>query len=185
MNIIVDCPGDTERKRGRKVDFYDYIYGEQAWEELWRFEDQLIDFSFATKLYEDSYREFFKSNQSVLDWVLSFGDCYQFSPQEVECGDAYDKDSCPRHLQDVVIRRVVHSMNLEFKGSPEVLLQTDHGCDGESVCAGNVPFLYPSQIYRGKSGGPKPRWAKDGSVEHFWQSNKVIVAETLSRNSLW
>lgn len=176
MLQVVDRPGYFGRKRTKKVEFYDNLFGEGKWSECWEIDGKIVPFEKAVELYDAAYYELLSRQPETVDWIVSFGECYDSDPSNIQCGCEHDPNSSPRHMQDISIRRALKKLGVWFKGTPDNLLWIrGPESNGFQLNPGNVPFHRPDLIL--SHGGPKPNWAKEASVEHFWQANKVIIVE--------
>jgi hypothetical protein len=178
MLQVVDRPGFFGRKRERKVSFYNNLYGEGKWSEMWEVGGRLVGFHRAVELYDEAYYCYLASRPDLLEWVTSFGECYDTEPSNIQCGCSHDICCSPRHIQDVSTRRALERLGVWFKGAPDSLLQIRmEDSNGYILNPGQVPFHRPELLPAPGIGGPTPWWAKKDSVEAFWQRCKVICLE--------
>ena len=160
----------------RRDEIWSWIYktyGQQATTAyLW--ESELIPRSSALQLYEDAYFQFLKANPEVLDWLVRTGaDVYDNSLTNVESGIDYSvQEAAATHLQDIAMRRCILRTGRWFEG--DCLIQI-RGIESEGyvLMPGLVPFHFPDRIVQPSLA---PAWARCGSIEDFWQSNKVVVS---------
>jgi hypothetical protein len=169
--VVLDRPGYFGKRRPEIAARYDAEYGVGGWDEAWQVNELLYSFDEAVTLYDDAYLQHL-SEFSVADWVCTFRECYDSDPSNIGSGVRHDEFASPRHLQDVSIRRALVRMGVWFCGT-ELLHVRGPETNGHRLMPGNVPFHRPSLIL--KNGGPLRDWMRPGSVEAFWQANKVII----------
>jgi len=177
---IVDRPGYFGHNRKKKEDEYDQKYGVGNWLEGWEiiFENmmypRIYSFEEAIIWYDLSYYNFLAQNKYLMDIVCEYGECYDNDPSNVQCGLVHDPKSYPRHLQDVSVRRAMKRLGVSFNGPKDMLLQI-RGLEtnGYFLNPGRVPFCDKGVI--NKETSPARPWVNEGTVEEFWQRNKVIV----------
>jgi hypothetical protein len=180
MLQIVDRPGYFGRKRSNRVEFYDNLFGEGRWAEMWEVSRHAVGFEQAVALYDDAYYVFLAEHPSLIDFICSFGECYDNDPANVLCGCQHDCQSVPRHIQDVSVRRALKRLGVWFDGPSDHLLEIrGEDSNGFRLNPGQVPFHKPELILTGATAGRVPDWAMPGSVEAFWQANKVICTDSL------
>lgn len=154
-------------------------YGFMSWRIAWQVENgEAIPFEKALDYYEKAYLEHFTRNPDIASYVAdNFSNVYDTNEANISSGTDYSKqEGKSTHLQDIAIRRVLETLGLEFKG--EKLLQIrsrSRDKVGKTLSPGKVPFNHPELI---KKDGNKPRWCLEDSIEHFWQSNKVLQINT-------
>jgi hypothetical protein len=141
----------------------------------------------ALGVYQRAYAQFLSSNQEILDWLLDYKDVFDTAPSNIEAGLSYDVQETPNnHIHDVALRRaVILDLGLKFKET-KGLLHVRPKKEGERLSPHLTPFHLPGMIYRGqiKYKGEErdfekepPWWIKigiEGSVEQFYQQNKVL-----------
>lgn len=175
MNWVdVTRPGYFGRKKDEKIAVLNETYGKDKWRMVWRFNG--IDYDFAAAcscLYEGSYFRYLYDKPAELDFICSYGEVIDNAPSNITSGLDYTKqESFSTHIQDIAIRNVVFKLGRVFTGPKEkILVVRSKDSDGFRFGPGNVPFAVPAQIIL-----PSliPWWGKPGSVEDFWQSNKII-----------
>ena len=179
MLQIVDRPGYFGHKRQRRCTFYDNLFGVGRWREMWEVDGRSVPFDHAVSLYDESYYLHLQAHPEVVEFITSFGECYDNDPSDIRCGCTHDEQSCPRHIQDISVRRALKRLGVWFYGPNDKLLNIrGPESNGFELNPGRIPFCQPELILTHHRAGTKPIWANDFSVEHFWQSNKVIVVET-------
>ena len=141
------------------------------------------------KKYEEGYFEYFRTNPSVLDWlVTTASDVYDTDPSNVQAGLSYDFQETPNnHIHDVAIRNAVLRNVRNFNGDHLVHVRPEK--EGNKLGPHKIPFHLPEMIYRGQTsykGNARdfeknpPWWVAIGvpdSVEMFYQQNKVLEIE--------
>lgn len=173
MYQIVDRPGYFGDKRQQRVDFYDNLFGADRWSEMWEVDGSLVSFAKAVSMYDESYYQHLAANPEAAVWASSFGDCSDIADTYRNCCDPH---ATPRYLQAASVRRALTRLGFSFAGPVDRLLSIrGPESNGHSLNPGHVPFHCPSLILQGTRCGKRPGWAEIGSVEHFWQANKVIV----------
>jgi hypothetical protein len=172
---VYDRPGYFGKKRTEKEAEYNknYLFG---WHECWQVRDMVYNFFEAVMLYEDAYYEYLKSDPKLLEWVTNFTECYDNSITNIEDGSHYDVRAPVRHLQDVSVRRSLMRMGLFFRGTDPINLLQIRGpeSNGHLLMPGNVKFHRPEFILQPSEAGAAEKWVKPGTVEEFWQRNKLI-----------
>ena len=110
---------------------------------------------------------------------MSFGECYDNDPSNIKCGCKHDPKACPRHIQDVSVRRALYRLGVWFNGPKDKLLEIRaNGSNGCMLSPFNVPFHRPDLIPIGEHAGPCPKWCNPGTVEAWWQAAKVIIIDS-------
>lgn len=142
----------------------------------YEFEGDLIERESALQLYEDAYYFFLKRQPELLDWLVeTASEVYDTEPENLDSGLDYGaQDPGKRtHLQDIAIRRVLRRLGRWFEGK-ELLEIRGIRSKGYVLNPGVVPFHRPECIQKPEW---TATWAVPGSVESFWQSNKVVVTQ--------
>ena len=177
---FAERPGYFGRKRDEKIASFNKKYGEGKWRLSWRLnpgEEGLIFVDACKKLYEESYFLHLKNDLNALDNICSFGECIDNASTNVNSGLDYSiQEAFSTHIQDIAIRNVLHRLGRKFTGpKDQILVIRSKDSSGWIYGPGNVPFFKQGLIMQ-----PSlcPKWAYEGSVEDFWQSNKILeVAE--------
>lgn len=188
-------PGFFGRRRDSIVAQLNEKHGPEGWKLAWlvpiqggpnteqRYAGQIkghqaFDFAAAcSRFYEQAYYELFKRRADYLDHVTAFMECYDNAETNVQSGLDYTKqEAYSTHIQDIAIRNVLHRLGRPFRGTRKELLQVrGKDTEGFRYNPGNIAFHQKELITQPSLA---PAWAKAGSVEDFWQSNKwVLVAE--------
>lgn len=165
-------PGYFGRRRDEKVAALDEAHGKGKWRLAWVAGELALDFAEACfRFYEESYFLHLKNRPTDLQFICSFGECIDNAPTNVLSGCDYTKqEAFSTHIQDIAVRNVLRRLGLKFEGPPEkILVIRSQDSNGFKYGPGNVPFMTPGLIQQ-----PSlcPRWAEEGTVEDFWQSNK-------------
>lgn len=170
----IERPSQFGKDRDKRYREYDEKYGKGNWRLVWEVGGSAIDRDGIVMLYEDAYYFFFKSHPDALERLLKdASDVYDDAPSNVTSGLDYDKQETDRtHLQDISIRRVVIRLGRAFTGKQLVQIRDTQGSHPLSVTLspGQVPFHMPELIKQPEATG----WWKPGTVESFYQSNRVL-----------
>lgn len=175
----VERPGFLGRERDARFAAYDARYGSGRWTLNWvvRFPDgheESFEFEEACRTwYEEAYFQHLKDRAEDLDFVCSFGECIDHAPSNVGSGCEYGiQEGSATHIQDIAVRNVLRRLGRRFDGPPDRLLVIrGRRSEGGRFGPGLVPFHRPELITRPSL---RPSWAREGSVEDFWQSNKWL-----------
>lgn len=163
--------GHTKRRRDGDRDT---LYGPKRWRTAFSWGGRTIRYEDALYLYEDAYLEHFKSHLDDLDWIVSTA-CEVFDNSETNVLSGLDyriQEAATTHLQDIAVRRCLLRLGLWFKGDHLVEIRA-RGSEGYRLNPGQVAFHRPEMIVQ-----PEPTsWWRPGSVESFWQSNKVFQVQ--------
>ncbi len=149
----------------------DKIYGKNNWRTAFKWGNKILTYNDALQLYEDAYFEHFKNNPDDLDWIVKTAyDVYDNSDSNVFSGLDYSiQESTSTHLQDIAVRRSLMRFGLDFQGDHFVEIR-EKDSEGYRLNPGQLKFHIPEKIIE-----PEPQsWWNSGSVESFWQSNKVF-----------
>jgi len=126
-----------------------------------------------------SYVAFVGSKLRLLDFVCQHSDVYDNSVTNVECGLDYIHEETRRtrsnHIQDIAIRWAVLRLGRSFDQNGDLLEVRGYKSKGHALSPGVVPFHRPDLIPRPEL---RPMWAREGSVEAFWQSSKHLMVRT-------
>jgi hypothetical protein len=179
---IVSRPGYFGRRRTQIASQLDRDY--PGWQECWQINNNILSFSEAVLLYDDAYFHHLNNNPQVVDWVTSFGECYDSERANIATGTDHDPKASPRHIQDVSVRRALIRLGTyfkDFRGTDHTLYDEQHllhirgeETNGFELMPGNIKFHKPELILQ-ENIENMPGWIKPGTVESFWQANKVIV----------
>ena len=177
--VNVCNPGYFGAGRDKKYREYDVIYGEGNWRIAWRAGSSTVDFLGACALYEEAYVCFFQKNPAVLYHLIYFArDVYDDAETNVLSGMDYTIQETSRtHIQDIAIRRAVAVLGKKFQGLMLIQIRDHEGKHqlSKTLSPGRVPFHKPQLILPAPPERRKPWW-QPGSVEDFYQNNKVLQA---------
>lgn len=182
---VAERPGFFGRRKNEKIAELNRKYGFNNWElrhvlELPKEPKKLVDFydftRACTELYEESYYRHLYARPHIVDAICAFGEVYDNAETNVTSGYDYTRqESYSTHIQDIAIRNSLRRLGRWFQGS--VLLQV-RGPESEGfrlgLNPGQVPFFMPQMIIQPSLA---PSWAGKGSVEDFWQSNKLCFVK--------
>lgn len=175
---IIDRPGYFGKRRREIEAGYTARFGPGGWQECWQVRGRIYSFAEAVTLYDEAYYQHICDSDSamketLLDWICTFRECFDHDPTNIDAGVTHDPAAVPRHLQDVSVRRALVRLGRWFDPAGKELLHIrGPETNGHALMPGNVPFHRPGWIL--VDGGPTKDWMKPGSVEHFWQKNKII-----------
>ena len=168
---VLGRPGysGTQGKQRRKR--CDHLFGEEGWRTMHVWKRALLDRGGATLLYEQAYEHEFEANPRLLAWVTEYGEVYDNSLTNLGSGCDYGaQEASSTHLQDIAVRRVLLRKGLLFRGT-KLLEIRGPSSSGYRLNPGQIGFHVPEHIVQ----PPVEGWWKAGSIEDFWQSNKVLV----------
>jgi len=185
--INKDRPGFFGRNRDKIIAGYNQEYGEGLWRlMLAAVPDDgysatvMYDFESACKsFYEYSYYEYLRDHVEMVDELCKYSECYDNAETNVKSGFDYTvQEAFSTHIQDIAVRNALKRLGRSFaKEGP--LLKIRGGAVsiggtmnlGEALSPANVPYHDVGDIIQPSK---CPIWANEGSVEDFWQSNKVL-----------
>ena len=171
----VERPGYLGKKREEKFREWNAAHGEGNWRLAWRAGLIVADFLGACALYEDAYFVFLSDNpRTLMELAATASDVYDDDPSNVRSGYDYAKQETGRtHIQDIAIRRCLLRMHgFCFMGDTLIQIRDKLGTHSLSMrlSPGRIPFHFPDLIVEPELAG----WWDPGSVESFYQSNKVL-----------
>jgi len=174
--VDLGCPGFAGRERDSIRSRMNTLYAEDNWLIAWQVEGRIVDRAEAIGHYEDAYVAFFQEHPDVLDWLVSVArDVYDNDPGNVDSGEDYDvQESDSEHLQDIAVRRAVRRLGFQFMGSVLVQIRSKRSAGGH-LNPGVVPFHRQEWIAPPVPG--RYCWWGKGTIEDFYQSNKVMLVE--------
>lgn len=172
----IERPGYFGAKRDAKLAEYDRVHGKDQWRLVWLVGELALDWDGMTMLYEDAYFEFLKANPEIVDQLVSeASDVFDDAPSNIYSGLDYSAQETDRtHVQDISIRRALVRLGRWFEGDDLIQIRDNLGTHKLSMTLspGQIPFHRSDLIL-----GPEIEgWWKPGSVESFYQSNKVLQA---------
>ncbi len=171
--VFLERPGFAGKKRDQLTDALNVAYGVDNWKIAHEVEGKYYSWLEAVTLfYEEAYFEHFKENPDILDWLCqTASDVYDNAKSNVKSGLDYTiQESTSNHMQDIAIRRVVKRLNRAFQGD-KLLQIRGRWAKGGILSPGVVPFHRPEWILQPEL----VSWWQPGSIESFWQSNKVLL----------
>jgi hypothetical protein len=171
-------PGYLGGKRDKKHAEWNAMYGEKNWRLIHIFDEVELDFLGVCAVYEDAYFYFLEKNPKILNQLISeASNVWDDAESNMQCGFDYLKQETNRtHIQDIAIRRSIARMGLCFKGKKPIRIRDKDDPHPLSMILspGQVPFHRPEKIVEPEMEG----WWKPGSVESFYQSNKIFQVKT-------
>ncbi|MBF0102863.1 MAG: hypothetical protein HQK77_18340, partial [Desulfobacterales bacterium] len=159
-------------------------YGDNNWSIGHYGENVILSYvRLSLSLYEISYVHFLKNNPEILRWLCSsFKDVYDYSPKNTRCQFSYDmQNESANHYQDIAVRRAIRYLGYSFQGN-ELLQIRGKDSSGYILNPGKIPFFAPRLIKQPEmfSSEDNPRiWWDKGSIESFWQNNKILLYRNL------
>jgi hypothetical protein len=169
-------PGYFGKKRDEKVASLDAMFGEGNWRLVWCIDTGVaFPFEIACKLfYEMSYTLFLARNPERLEQLCGYLECYDTDLDNLASGLDYTRQEAQStHIQDIAVRNSLKRLGRHFHATNQRGLLQIRGPETEGfwLNPGQVPFFAPELI---EQPSIHPTWAKAGSVEDFWQSNKWV-----------
>jgi hypothetical protein len=172
--VEVERPGYFGSHRAERHQEYDGLFGAGRWRLSWRVGEHSFSRAQMTMLYEDAYFAFLSQRPEMLErLVAEASDVYDDAPSNMASGLDYERQETERtHVQDIAIRRVVTRLGRAFAGPEPIQIRDALGEHPLSLglSPGQVPFHLPDLIILPELTG----WWLPGSVESFYQSNKVL-----------
>lgn len=159
-------PGQFGKERDARHREYDARYGVGRWRLVWHGGE-------VTALYEDAYFAYLSERSDLLERLLADArDVYDDAESNVDSGLDYTRqETAQTHLQDIAIRRCLVRLGRTFRGQDLVQIRSSSSHPvGAALSPTNVPFHRPELILQ----PAVPGWWTPGSVEDFYQSNKVL-----------
>lgn len=174
---VINRVGRIGRSRLKMIDRNNALYGEGNWSFAFIYQGRLITQQEALQLYEDSYsRKLAVSPDLVRRMVFEASEVYDFSIENINSGLDYNLQEGPEtHIQDIAVRRVLAQKGVQLKGGKPLQIRGLNS-DLHELNPGLVPFVDPDAVL------DKPRiyqatWIEPGSVEDFWQNNRVLIVK--------
>ncbi len=161
------------RGRDRRQRELDQRFGPGRWRVVHLVKGMALELPDAAKHYEESYFQFLIRDPQLLDWLCAKAcDVYTTATSNVRSGLDYRiQETKQEHLLDIALRNVLSRLSRCFSGERLVRIGGRQG-DRVELGSGRVPFYRPEWIAQ----PALEHWWEPGSVECFWQSNKVIQA---------
>lgn len=163
--------------RQKRQQANDRLFGAGNWRVAHLWQNKVIERSDALTIYEEAYFQYLSTNPEVVERLCTTAsEVYDIAPSNVESGEDYERQECPAvHLQDIAVRRCLRRLSRRFEGDHLVQIR-GHETEGYLLNPGVVPFHETAAILRPNLG--HDNWWKPGSIEDFWQSNKVLLVRT-------
>ncbi|MBY0372716.1 MAG: hypothetical protein K2Q23_01900, partial [Bryobacteraceae bacterium] len=157
-------------------------FGPENWRLVWKVGEAVTDFVGVCALYEDAYFNFMRTHPSIVERLIHEAcDVYDDDESNVDSQFDYSKQETERtHIQDIAVRRCLLRMGRWFKGERLVQIRGSQGNSllSELLSPGRVPFHRKDLICTPEKKG---FWWKPGSVESFYQSNRVLQIKLIQR----
>jgi hypothetical protein len=171
---IADYPGYFGKRRDQKHQEFDDKYGKGSWVIARAVQGRIITDEASMMLYEDGFYHHLKNNGDVLEWLINTAsDVYDNAETNVLSGLDYRvQENKSNHLQDIAIRRTLVRLGTWFRGDHLVRVREPES-EGFRLQPGQVPFHMPYLIRSPRKEG----WWLPGSIEDFWQANKVVAVK--------
>ena len=170
-------PGYFGRKRDEIVSGYDREFGVNNWRLVWATgfdsgSQRATFFNACRMFYEESYYRYLSCRPEELAIICAYQNCVDNASSNVSAGlDYMHQEADSTHIQDIAIRNVLRRCDRWFEGFGKILTIRGPDSKGFRFNPGNIPFAWPHLI---ATPSLAPSWAKPGSVEDFWQSNKYL-----------
>jgi hypothetical protein len=189
--LTVGRIGFVGRTNDRLREILNRAYG-ASWRKTHLLNGKPLSWREALEQYEFSYYLHFRANPRLAERVRSTAsEIYDNEPSNVDSGLDYAvQETRASHYQDIAIRRALTKLELEKQGTaydsaqlPRIsIFHGDRLCqvrssssDFPELSPGEVPFHEPGQIM-----GPyRAGFWKPGTIEAFWQNNKVLQIKDL------
>ncbi len=172
--VNVERPGYLGKNRDSRYAEWTGRYGIGKWRLAWKVDMEYVNFPRMCKYYEESYYRFLMEHEDILRELVDVAsDVYDDAVSNVHSGFDYSIQETGRtHVQDIAIRNAVRRLGLRFMGNELLQIRDRKGSHALSMVLspGRVPFYDKSIILRPELRG----WWQPGSVESFYQSNRVL-----------
>ncbi|HOX56648.1 MAG TPA: adenylyltransferase/cytidyltransferase family protein [Candidatus Paceibacterota bacterium] len=178
---IVGRPGYIGQRRQSTAAELDRRYGVGRWRIAYDWQAEIITREQALEHYTRAYEIWLQNNSDLLDWLVrTASDIYDISPEDVQSNTDYNiQTGSAVHLQDIAVRIAVSRLGRKFEGDRLVQIRGRQS-EGSALSPGVVPFHQPELITQPELKG----WWQPGTVESFWQSNKVLQVRHPPRRTL-
>ena len=169
--LEITRPGISGRGKKTRDKERAQIFGHENYRTAFRWGDKILEYSQALQLYEDGYMEHFRNCPQDLQWLTATAsEVFDNSESNIMSGYDYTvQEALSTHLQDIAVRRCLLRLGLKFKGDHLVEIRGQNS-EGYRLNPGQVPFHLPEKIIQPEL----IDWWRPGSIESFWQSNKVL-----------
>lgn len=170
--ITIQRPGYGGKAGAQRDREREEVYGPGGFRSAFQWGDRVITYDAALMLYEDAYLEHLKTHPEDLEWLVATAcEVYDNSDSNVSSKTHYHiQEALSTHLQDIALRRCLIRLGREFRGDHLVEVR-GHRSEGYRLNPGKIAFHRPDLIVRPPA---TLAWCEQGSVELFWQSNKVL-----------
>ena len=177
----VGRPGYVGQGKQAASQELDKRYGPGRWRIAYVWHDEMITREQALEHYTQAYEVWLNNNPDMLDWLVrNASDVYDISPEDVLSGTDYSIQlGAATHLQDIAVRIAIQRLGRKFRGTRLIQIR-GKGSEGSRVSPGGVPFHLPMAICQPELKG----WWEPGTVESFWQSNKILQVRQPPRRTL-
>lgn len=174
-------PGYLGKHRDQRYFEFDQEYGQNNWRIAWQIGSLIVSLDTVMLPYEDAHYFYMARHEDLVEQLINeASDVYDDQPSNVGSGLSYSiQETCLNHLHDIAIRRSLVRLGKWFKGDKLIQLRDTKGEHALSriLSPGVIPFHIPSLIIQPELDGVK-RWWDFGSVESFYQSNKILQIRT-------
>jgi hypothetical protein len=174
--VVLERPGQSGTNKASLEKRWDGLYGQGNWKKAWQYDNGIIDRIAAYHLCEEAYfADSFRRPDAWKRLIIEAADVYDASPSEIQSGLDYSKQSDYSRYHDIAIRRVVSRRCWRFSGESIVQIRWNKDKPdwySENFDPGKVTFHMPGLIILPHISG----WWDAGSIEDFYQSNKVLLA---------
>lgn len=166
-------PSYFGRKRDRIQEGYDKKYGKGNWKISYWINGGIHDFDDAIQLYEDAYYLHLKNNPKILDELCKTASfVYDNAESNIDCMGYHDQENNSNHYQDIAVWKSVWRLGRKLEGDKLIQVRANGESElGRSLSPNNIQFHLPLYVRTPTKKG----WWKDGSVEEYWQSAKVLM----------
>ncbi|MDP6943268.1 MAG: nicotinate-nucleotide adenylyltransferase, partial [Myxococcota bacterium] len=169
--ITLTRPSYSGAQKEQRDKVRDETFGVGAWRTAFGWGDEVLTYAATLALYEDAYMDHFARRPEDLEWLVQTAcQVYDNSETNVASGLDYTVQEMPStHLQDIAVRRCLVRLGRRFRGDHLVEIRGRES-EGFRLNPGQVAFHRPERILDPEI----PGWWLAGSVESFWQSNKLL-----------
>jgi len=175
---VITQAGFFGKKRADIYAGYDDQFGAGKWRVAWEIPTDassvITDMAGVMALYEDAYFAHLQSNPELLaELTAAASNVYDDASSNVGSGFDYTiQETNLNHLHDIAIRRSVLRLGTWFHGEELIQIRgskSQHPLSKE-LSPGVVPFHLSRLIRKPEVIG----WWKEGSIEAFYQSGKIV-----------
>jgi nicotinate (nicotinamide) nucleotide adenylyltransferase len=174
-------PGYVGRRQQTAGEELDRRYGAGRWRIAYRWRGEMVSRDQALEHYTRAYEVWLRDHPERLDWLVrNASDVYDLAPDDVRSGTDFRLQTGPAtHLQDIAVRIALQRLGRRFEGARLIQIR-GRETEGAWLSPGVVPFHAPEAIEQPELEG----WWQPGSIESFWQSNKVLQVRQPPRRTL-